>query len=218
MDYRILLGGTPYDSTNFGEVSINLELNTDDGGYFFRRTLSGDLRFYRSAYEYILTQIQIAQCQQITVNVQQLCGGAWEDVLAGYLSRFDCKINYDGCYMDIEIQVTDEYSCIINNADKGVNILDYSVRDDFPYSPLYGLEATTGPASPSPTGYGAFYGAVGALYIYARYVVITECVAGVLQEPPPAFSAWTLETDNCAVDGTATWWRPVSPSEVFLDI
>ena len=218
MDYRILLGGNPYDATNFGEISINLDLNTDDGGYFFRRSLSGDLRFFKAAYNFILSQIQIGQCEKITVEIQQRCEGAWETVIAGFLSRFDCTINYDGCYMDVSINITDEYTCIINNADNGVNFLDYPVRDDFPYSPIYGLQATTGPISPSPPGYGVFYGPVGSLYIYARYVVQTDCVAGIPQEPPPAFSTWNLEADNCAIDGTSTWWREVTPAEVFLDI
>jgi hypothetical protein len=120
----------------------------------------------------------------------------------------------------VEIETTDEYSCILDNADKAVNLLDYPVRDDLPYQPIYGLEVAYGGVPPC-TGIGAGWGNFHSVTpsgrcLFARYVVRTTCVGGVPQEPAASITSWNLLSDDCAIDGTATWWREVLVTELYI--
>lgn len=219
--YRISLDGTPYAAENFGEVTVNLNLVTDKGAYFFRRSLSDDLRFYKAAYNYVSQQIALTQCERITILIEQQCSSGWETILTGYFSRYDCEINLESCYLDASITVTDEYTCLLDNQDTKVNFLDYAVRDDLPYQPIYGLEVAYGgvpPCSGIGAGWGNFHSVTpSGRCLFARYVVRTKCVGGVPQEPAQSVTAWNLLQDDCAIDGTATWWREVLAGELFID-
>lgn len=228
MAYRVTLDGTPYNSVNFSELKIPIEKFTEFGAYLFRRRLSDTLKFRKSvssdAYSYILQRIAIEQCQQVEVVIEQMCGGAWEPIISGYFTRQGCKINYENCVIEVDVKVIDEFSCIIDNADSEVNFLaDSSLTiEDIQYSPIYGLEVmavpTVGVCSAPIADWGTPYapGGFSGYCIYARYVVRTQCVGGIPQEPPPAFSAWTLLSNDCAIDGTSTWWREAKPTEILL--
>jgi hypothetical protein len=233
-NYQILIDATPYDPTNFGDIGIDFEPNTENGGYFFRKRLGGDLSFYRAAYSYILAQIGISQCTELVVEIQQLCAGAWVTILEGYFTRQDCKINYDDCTIECEITTVDEYTCLLKNADKDINFLAADVGvlppEDFAYIPSFGLELllveTVGltcgsePLFGQPFfGIGAITGNIGINYcLYARYVIRVNCLGGILQPPAPAFSTWFLLSDECAINGTATYYRNVQLTEITLTV
>ena len=233
-NYRITLDGDIYDPTNFGGVEIKLEPFREFGAYAFRRLLGGELNFYNDAYAYISAQIAISQCQEIAVVIEQRCNGVFEPILSGYFTRQACEVNLDTCTISVELTTTDEYSCILDNQDKQINVLEEPCGVsgaclDLPYVPTFGLQVMavsnfgtvcSGVPIPEwgvPYNLGAYTSGTGQNYcMYARYVTRVPCVAGEPQEPPPAVSAWTLLSDDCAIDGTATYWRVAAVSEIIL--
>ena len=228
--YRVLLDGTPYDPVNFSELKVSFEKFTDFGAYFFRLKLTDSLRFARrdnaAAYDYILSAVALDQCQDVTIVIQQYCASGWVDAISGYFTRQNCKINLEQCVIDIDVNETDEFSCIIDNSDKLINILaDPTLTiDDFQYVPVYGLEIMGvanfggGVCSGFIPDWGTPYAAAwsGTHCLYARYVSKTRCVGGQPQEPPPAATTWTLLSNDCATDGTATYWREAKPTEILI--
>ena len=233
--YQILLDGLPYDPTNFGDINIALTKVTENGAYFFRRSLDSNLNFYKTAYNYILSKINISQCEQIAVEIQQRCSAGFETILLGFFTRQACTVNYDTCVIECELAVTDEYSCLLDNIDKKVNFLaaDFGVLppEDFAYTPSFGLELLlvdgvgVGVCGAVPlwgqayNSIASYAGNIGINYcLYARYVVRVNCVGGTLQPPPLAFSTWFLLSDECAINGTATYYRNVQPTELYLEI
>lgn len=226
-EYQILIDGNPYDPTNFGTVKIQLEKTTEYGGYYFRRRLTDSLVFFRSAYDYILAQTTVAQCQTITIDIQQMCSGVWVTIMSGYFNRQAVKFYRDKCRCEVEIELDDAYTCLDLKGTDGVNILDEPNPEDYPYVPVFGLQVVANQSTapcPSmalpdfgdPYALGVYPAGGNDYCFYARYVTRTYCVAGIAQEPPPAATAWNLLSNDCAINGTATWWREATPPEILL--
>lgn len=234
--YQILIDGTPYDPTNFGQVSIAIENYRENGAYAYRRKLSDNLTFQKAAYNYILQQINISQCTEIEIEIQERCtaGAGWETILNGIFTRQACVVDYDRCSIEAEIKTVDEYSCLVENGDRKINIFTVSdldvPREDFPYSNLYNIEALVVPnVGPDctddlpewglPYNSVPFVGSSGEDYcLWLRQIAVVPCIAGAPNPPPPAASDWFLLQDACNPDGTgwAKYWRRIDPLELTI--
>lgn len=228
---RILLDSTQYTCDNIGEIELALELKRDDGLYYFEKTISESLKFAnKAAWDYIKQQTDVSIDTQISVQIQQFASGTWKDVFVGYFTRINCKFFLDTCRVECEVQRLD--NCLLKNREKEVNILETPDPIDLQYEPVFGLEfmivnnASGIICNISLPEWGTPYSLTADTNVlpfeyrclYARYVVKILCVAGFPQEPPPAQTAWSLLSDDCATDGTCTFWREAKYPEVSVTL
>lgn len=231
--YRVLVDGTERAPENLGEIGIGFERIEESGAYFWRGQLSGSLIFKNQGpalekhFDYIKQQTDIDICQVVAIEIKQKCGFSDErTIFTGEINRMDCAFLLDSCSVECEVRPTDEYDCVLRNWEKEYNILDITNRIDLEFQNKQNWEFKTEPIFADEAGYGFPLQPQSAfaplytltcptppltppldLWLYGRIIVTVRCVGGIAEPPPPAPSAWTLLTDNCATDGSAIWWR-----------
>jgi hypothetical protein len=122
---------------------------------------------------------------------------------------------YDSCTVEVEVETVDKYTCLLDNYEKEVNILETPNPFSLTFNSQFNLTflRSTPPAPDATWGEIGVFG--GGFNLYGRYQVTTFCLGGVPNPPPPSNSTWTVLTDNCAVDGTAIYVRPVTPTDLI---
>lgn len=214
MSYIVRLDGTAYECDNLGEVSLDLSLFEENGAFAYRYQLGSALTFKGGAYQYILSQTNIDLCTSIDVVIQEVCDTGIETLLQGRFGRLDCSFQKDACIVEVEVETVDKYTCLLDNYEKEVNILETPNPFALTFNGLFNLTFLRA-IPPAPDATWGEIGVFGGGYnLYGRFQVTTFCLGGVPTPPPPSNSAWILLTDNCATDGTAIYVRPVTPTDL----
>jgi hypothetical protein len=234
--YQILIDAAPYAPENFGQVKIQIDPYRDNGAYVYRKKLTDNLVFTKAAYSYILQQINISQCQEIEIEIQERCtiGAGWETIIYGIFTRQACVVNYDRCNIEVEVQTVDEYTCVIDNGDKDINLAEIEYTDipveDLPFNNLFNIEVLVVPDDGDNDciddlpEWGLPYNAVSypgvstnTYCLWVREVATVPCVGGVPNPPPSAASDWNLLV-GCGANNTSKWWRRIDAAEVALTV
>lgn len=111
--------------------SIEWTWNREEGQIFFRKELSTDMTFVNDPDRGIddftrLYNIDRSdfRCNKIFFKVERKCGEVWNDFWEGYLALVDGDFDVDKCRLDIPVRADDKYTCIFENWEKEVNILE----------------------------------------------------------------------------------------------
>ena len=220
--YKVFIDTIERNPTNLGSLSINFEKEEENGALFFRKALSDSLIFKGVDYEYFAGITDI--CQEIDIDIQQDCGSGYVSVFVGVTAITKCSFNPNRCTVTVEVAVQDDYTCILDNIDKEVNILEEPNRQDgvqvnsfqsFQFR-LFDTGALIPPTSSWSFTGASFTSATGeGFFVWGRKITTTNCVAGVPQAPPDDGSGlvWTLLIDACGATGTSTYFRQLTAAE-----
>lgn len=214
MSYIVRLDGTAYACENLGEVELNLSLFEEAGALAYRYELGTALVFKGDAYDYILAQTGTDICDTVNIEIQQHCETGIETLIEGRFNRLRCTFLKDSCTVEVDVETVDKYTCLLENYEKEVNILETPNSFDLEFNAQYNLTFLRSTAPPPDATWGFIGVFSGLTNLYGRYQVTTFCTAGNPTPPPPSNSAWTLLNNNCGPDGTATYVRPVTPIDL----
>lgn len=212
---------------------IFLREKQDDEKVFYDRKLKNKFKFANEAktgindfdWFYSYEESALLRCKEFKYQLYRICNK--EEVLEweGKFGLNDGEWDLDQCTFEVKPEPDTIYTCLKNNKNKEVNILDVpnviststnlSYNYEFFYCPnlggacaLPGTQTATWtffytnfnyPYIKDCTTYNTF------LRVYYREATITACVAG-LPNPPPG-SGWLLESNDCATTATCKWVR-----------
>lgn len=211
----------------------------DDEKVFYDRKLKNKFKFANDAkngvndfdWFYSYETSAILRCKEFLYKLYRVCNN--EEILEweGKFSLNDGEWDLDQCTFEVKPEPDTIYTCLKNNKNKEVNILDVpniiststnlSYNYEFFYFPTFGGSPTF-PGTQTAT-WTLFYQNLNHSYIkdcttynihlkvYYREATITSCIAGS-PNPPPG-SGWLLETNNCGTSATCKWVRtPIAGS------
>lgn len=211
----------------FDGLSISAKRETFNNEYevFLRRALEGPLQFrnvpHKNVFDFdwiYAIETGNRACSDINVEIRRSCdaGQTWEiNWWNGKFTTADGKFDLDQCTFEVECDLVDIYSCLLDRASEQFNIIslptEYTVND---YGPNYTFEfapyETVDCTSPTPSGFGwiPFWtdcnAGVSTIYIWFREYKWTSCVAG---SPVAPTGTWVLDIDDCATTGLARFVR-----------
>lgn len=100
--------------------SLSKEFERETGQVFFREKIKGKLRFMVNDYIYILSK---PVDHKFTVKIEVHYGYGWEDYWEGFFYLTDCEIDYERECIQVEPDVLDEYTEILDNYDKEFDLI-----------------------------------------------------------------------------------------------
>lgn len=212
---------------NTADVRFTQERDLEKGQIFFRTKLASDLIFggrsRQADYDRLWTARFRDSCAPIYIRFEEKKNGFWRVLWTGVFAAAGCRFDPDLCLATVRPEVVDRYTCLLRSLDKKANVLrvgtvdsqaaivfplEYTVcynPDPFACDSLVGLTTWTRVDSFTHDG--------NVVHLYARRREVTICVDGT-PVPPPG-GGWTLDTDNCALDGTAVYIKKLTGGEVF---
>lgn len=123
----------------------------EDGAKFYRRKLNTKLLLKGADFTYFKTKLEAGTCENVTVLIEQYCGGEWVEFFTGTALIFEATYDYDKCEVELELKPDDLFECFKANYEKKVNWLGLVDRNSV-YS-IYGtIETTTCNFSGTPPG------------------------------------------------------------------
>lgn len=95
------------------------EYEPEEDQVFYREKLAEAVTLGGTDY----TDIMAAdECEVFTFEVERYCGSAWDVRWIGTFTRFDCKVNYNRCSLEVTPAPTDDYECILSNWEEKDNV------------------------------------------------------------------------------------------------
>ncbi len=218
--YTYRVDGIERTPLNSGEFTINESLFTDGGGWFLRKELSSSIRLGGADYKYLKTQTDI--CRYFEFKIQKIFKLTTETIYTGRFTLLNCSFNDDLCQVTIAVETSDQYTCLLQNWDKELNVAQltdtntiWEVENARLIQFGLGYGTTASPpltvfsidGSTSPADYGDVIEEFATPYenitpfggnpnidmmVYCRELTYTACVNGVPQEPNG--TGWTLES------------------------
>jgi len=229
---------TPCTPVNDGDVKFNDIRNLEAGQIFFRRKIATELLFKDEFPLWWSRRKGSAACNYIYIRREYFCSGIWKTFWTGRFTVVNADFNLARCRVSIQPETVDRYSCIFDGWKAKVNLLDVqnqTVFAEYTYENIqflmcYGEGGETF-LCPYHDQYGdiiidgVFVNGWNIEYVYdinppyqyimlMREVRVTNCVDGVPVQPP---GSWGLVSDECSVNGTATWARNIQFPYVFGD-
>jgi hypothetical protein len=223
-----------YDGTTWAEANVRngsgLSLKDErpdvPGAVFLRRTLDGSPILGKPEFATILAAQEDPdeRCDQMLLRVMQWCSGEWNELWRGSFSPGASAWDYDRCQVTLSPKTVDRYSCILDEIEKARNILEAPARLTLIYGgpglEWYGCtyDFIDDPPCAAPAGTGWTYISDFPVVLnivartWARKRVRTICNGTT--PVPPTGGGWTLLSDDCASDGTATYVAGLSGGEV----
>ena len=219
--YTFYIDGNVRTPDNSGSLSIDFEKNEDNGALFFRKELSDSLVYSGADYNYFASISDI--CQEITFRIAQECSTGTQTIYEGITAITKCSFNPDRCTVEVSITPDDAYSCILDNVDKEINILQEPNIVTVKVSDLQQFEYLVSNTSSGITDWDLVdtytHSGIGEVFfVFARKVVASQCVGGVPQTPADDGSGqtWNLLSNNCATNNTSNYWRGLTTTESSL--
>ncbi len=218
--YSYKVDGIERTPLNSGEFSIDENLFTDGGAWFLRKELSSTIRFGGADYKYFKAQTEL--CRFFTFEIRKRFKVTNEVIYIGRFSLLNCSFNDDLCQVTVKVETLDQYTCLLQNWDKELNvaqITDTSTIWEVENKKLIqfgiGYGTTASPpttvfsidGSNDPLDYGDVVEEFVTPYqnvtpgggnpnidmmVYCRELIYTACVDGVPQEPNG--TGWVLDT------------------------
>lgn len=193
---------------------------------FFRKELSAPLVFggkgYGTDYE-LFKSLDVMTPGATSPNLRyekstitfdvKLSDGEWHTYWIGEFSGNDCEFDEDNCVVEVRPRVKDEYTCLLDNKDKEINMISLAPEVTTTATRFAPYEFLTvrpmGSPAPAGQGWGVFFNnnVDDDLTIYWREVRVIPCIGGVAT--PPSGVGWVLIQNNCSTLGTAKYARPV---------
>lgn len=221
---------------NTADVRFTQERDLEKGQIFFRTKLASDLVFggraRQSDYNRLWNARFADSCAPIYIRFEEKKNGFWRVLWTGVFAAAGCRFDPDLCLATVRPEVVDRYTCLLRSLDKKANVLRVGTVDAqaaivFPleFGACYFDNFAGEVACATEFMYlGSTWSVVsdisfgiGLYRIYARRRETTVCVDGT-PVPPPG-GGWVLETNNCAIDGTAVYTKLLTGGEMFaLDI
>lgn len=156
-------------------------------------------------------------CEEIAVNVEWYCDGAWESYWVGVFTKFECKINTFNCTLTAKVKPDTTYQCIFEGWDDVENIYNagsvISVREFYGTYQAGLFCCTACRPSPEPVpACSSTQACAEETLVYANnpnctadlYYIVT-CFHRITADntastPPPYNSGWQYLSGS-------TWWR-----------
>lgn len=120
--YKFLIDSTEYDAIFSDSLSLNQR--KDNGRVFLRESLSGQLTFKKSAYNYI-TGKSIGY--RFDFEIQKWNGTTFVNHKDGYFYKTDCFFNEDRSLVEVGPTLEDGYESIIDGLDKEFDLFEIGV-------------------------------------------------------------------------------------------
>lgn len=220
---------------NAGGLSIDQSRDLDKGQIFFRDAISGAIKFggddYASINEW--RRQPPLRCQPIRIRLQLRCGGIWQTRWTGSFAASGGKWDLSNCTVEVKPETVDRYSCLLEASKVNINLLQAEkvtstviVLPSLEFASCFitggypvgceeyqtnawtiGAQATLPGCPDDPADTYA--------YVFWRERVTTECVGG--DPVSPSGVGWTLLTNECDTNGTATYVRPPTIAWTFGD-
>jgi hypothetical protein len=123
--FYVLLNSITREVTPLNADKLSLVTDKESGKIFFRTKLNGSPLFAGSDFEFF-NQVEHShsRCSTVEFHVHKKCNGSYSLYWIGKFGMNSGKWNPDKCTVEFEIEVNDEYTDILKNAKKKVNILD----------------------------------------------------------------------------------------------
>jgi hypothetical protein len=217
---------------NTADVKFSQERDLDNGQIFFRTKLATDLVFggrgNSADFDMLWEERRRDGCAKLYIRMERRKAGQWRVEWTGRFAPGACRFDLDRCIATVRPEVIDRYTCLLESLNRKENVLrvgsvDAQAAIVFPleFGACYFEDFTGESACATLFLYGGStwtavddmgYG-IGLYRIYARRREVTICMDGT-PVPPPG-GGWTLETNNCAVDGTAIYTKALTGGEIF---
>lgn len=104
---------------------------------FYRKRISTELDFFDESGNqisdftslYTLERNPLTRCNKVDLIVNKRCdkNGAWTQVYNGYLALLDGNWNVSRCHVTIKPRPYDVYTCLYDNWEKPINILNFNL-------------------------------------------------------------------------------------------
>lgn len=104
---------------------------------FYRKQLKGQLFFINDASQNISDWTFLKdiydnyKCCEIKFIVEKWCDGEWITDWEGYFAHNDGKWDFSKCVVSFEFFPEDKYTCVLNNSNEEVNILELTAHESF---------------------------------------------------------------------------------------
>lgn len=227
-DSRIVISSASVVShTAFVDWDTVLELRKEKDQVFYRWRVSRPLVFKDLSYTRLNT-LNVDECEEVTVQVQRECEGAFSVFMSGKFNAGDWRDNQDDCRITVTVETEDDYTCFLSNWKTPINMYGLSVVEVKPYPTTETYVTTTeiddcadcgdivDPVDPAnwcaePEDVNCKQNTSctppidsDALTTWHRIEGVGTCSGSTPVKPTPD-DYWTLLTDNCPTD--STWWR-----------
>lgn len=115
------------DPLNFYNTKFIWEKDSDE--IFFRRKLSGKLKFnnpdsQNNDWSYFENYILSNPCCKVKFIIEKKCSGDWVIDWEGYITHNMGKWNLSHCNVETDVEVDDDYTCILDSKGNDVNVLE----------------------------------------------------------------------------------------------
>jgi len=228
--FKFYLNNQEYTPVNIGELSIDINLTTDAGAYYYEYLLNGSPMYKGAAYKFIRKH---SDGQKIEFKITEQNDTGVYQIYKGKFTNRACTDNEDDKIIECEISTDSLYRRLVDNYDKTFNMLltpnivssQYESTGSYEY--LIRVQATTAPPDEplfgsyieaSPGGVSPFVG----FLVYARERQTTYSVGSKPQKPKG--DRWELYIDQTESKSTSTWVRkpdvfisPVINNSSFAD-
>ena len=96
----------------------------------YRVKLANKLKFRKEDYTYFRTIYDAGECNEVTLLIENYCGGAWVTWHEGVIPIYNGDYNASRCTVEFEIKPNDVYECANKAFDVRENWLDYATATD----------------------------------------------------------------------------------------
>jgi hypothetical protein len=212
---------------NAKKLTISESRDLDAGQVFFRKKIGQEIEFWDKTpgkdYTYFRSfeRRRNGRCQTLYVRLQIKCNRQWSTYWTGQFSTGSGNWDLDKCIFAVKPETVDAYTCMLENMDEKVNVLNADVVTANVAALPPGMEITwgySGGGLPASEGWeevdtqtlvrptiGAFPGGNETRDIYWRETITTVCVDGA--SITPSGDGWVQVGFSC-VDGVTKWARP----------
>lgn len=92
----------------------------------YRVKLATKLKFRQADYDYFRTIYDAGECNEVTLLIENYCGGTWNTWHEGIIPIYTGDYNKDRCTVEFEIKPADVYECANKGFEKRDNWLTYA--------------------------------------------------------------------------------------------
>lgn len=131
-DYRFYIQveeGAKILSHPVWKADMNIDYQAEDGGKYFRRSLSDKLTFLGDDYTRIMGA-GYDDTVHVWMEISTDIGLTWEQYWHGTFTRTDCTIRTDDRMLTVQPSVSDEYKAVLDGMEKEFNIIELKPQTD----------------------------------------------------------------------------------------